>query len=206
MTSADMVRRYHDRMSEEKQAEQFDRINSQIYHLTALMEDVLIISKGDIKGITAYPELVDLEAFCRIVVDEIQSSALENEIHLAINGDCSQVNIDPKLFRQIIYNLLSNALKYSPHKSMVRIELSCNPETAVIRVIDLGIGIPEADQAHLFEEFHRATNVGKIQGTGLGLAIMKQAIDALMGTITVESKIGEGTTFTVVIPNTEIKA
>ncbi|MBA3871847.1 MAG: PAS domain S-box protein [Anaerolineae bacterium] len=205
MTSADLIRRYSDRMSVEKQNEQFDRINSQIYRLTALMEDVLTISKGDITGIKSYPEKLDLEALSRLIVDEIQSSAKENEIQLTVSGDCSQANLDPKLFRQILYNLLSNALKYSPDKGIVRMELSCNPQTAIVRIIDQGIGIPEADQVHLFEVFHRAANVGKIQGTGLGLAIVKQAVEAQKGTITVESKIGAGTIFTVVIPITATK-
>jgi signal transduction histidine kinase len=70
----------------------------------------------------------------------------------------------------------------------------------VFVVKDKGIGIPDEDQNHLFDEFHRAANVGNIQGTGLGLSIVKRCVDAHSGNIDVQSKVGKGTVFTVAIP------
>jgi chemotaxis family two-component system sensor kinase Cph1 len=107
---------------------------------------------------------------------------------------------DEKLLRQIVSNLVSNAIKYSPPESRVEIELDCDTEQAILRVCDHGIGIPESEQAQLFEPFHRASNVGVIAGTGLGLAIVKRAAEAHGGTVTFTSQEAVGTTFTVRLP------
>jgi signal transduction histidine kinase len=84
----------------------------------------------------------------------------------------------------------------------VSTEFRCDDEKTTIRVSDEGIGIPRLDQERLFEPFHRGENVGNIKGTGLGLAIAQRAVNLHNGTISVESEIGVGTTFTVTIPNT----
>jgi signal transduction histidine kinase len=104
------------------------------------------------------------------------------------------------LLRHILSNLLSNACKYSPPGSEVHFELICQAGQATFVIQDRGIGIPPADLAHLFEPFHRASNVKEIPGTGLGLAIVKRAVDLYGGTIAVDSQVGEGTTFTVTLP------
>ena len=79
-------------------------------------------------------------------------------------------------------------------------DLTCQPQQAVFRIQDYGIGIPPSEQDRLFESFHRASNVGSISGTGLGLPIVKRSVDLHGGTITVDSKINIGTIFTVTIP------
>lgn len=108
--------------------------------------------------------------------------------------------MDAKLLRQILTNLLLNALKYSAADSTVQFDLIYLDHKAVFRIQDQGIGIPTADQVHLFESFFRASNIGTIQGTGLGLAIVKQCVDLHQGEITVDSVEGMGTTFTVTLP------
>jgi signal transduction histidine kinase len=102
--------------------------------------------------------------------------------------------------RQIISNLVSNAIKYSPERELIQISLEFVGKVLVLVVRDEGIGIPEVDQAHLFEPFHRAANVGAISGTGLGLVIAKESVELHGGTIGVESQSGSGTTFTIRIP------
>jgi signal transduction histidine kinase len=96
--------------------------------------------------------------------------------------------------------LLSNAIKYSPPGSPVRVALQYENGSAILRVQDEGIGIPPEAQTRLFDAFHRAKNVGNIPGTGLGLAIVKRAVDAHGGSIVAESEAGKGTTFTVCLP------
>jgi signal transduction histidine kinase len=100
----------------------------------------------------------------------------------------------------VLGNLLSNAIKYSPAGSPVRLHLEATPEALTMMVADEGIGIPEGDQARLFESFHRARNVGNVEGTGLGLSIVKQCIELHGGTIDFESTAGRGSTFIVVLP------
>jgi signal transduction histidine kinase len=108
--------------------------------------------------------------------------------------------MDEKLLRHIFSNLLSNAVKYSPSGGTVHFNLACEQEKAIFQVQDKGIGIPAAEQANLFDAFHRASNVGTISGTGLGLAIAKKSVDLHGGKIAVNSEVGVGTTFIVTIP------
>jgi signal transduction histidine kinase len=108
--------------------------------------------------------------------------------------------VDEKLLRQIFTNLLSNAIKYSPQGGTVHFKLRCQETTLVFQVRDEGIGIPEADQAHLFKPFERGSNIGTISGTGLGLAITKSLVELHGGQIAVDSAVGVGTTFTVTLP------
>jgi signal transduction histidine kinase len=109
--------------------------------------------------------------------------------------------MDAKLLRHILGNLLSNAIKYSVADKKVYFSIKGSPEHLTFTVQDQGIGIPQAEQAHLFETFHRAQNAKNIPGTGLGLAIVKQSVDLHGGTISFESEEGKGTTFTVCLPD-----
>ena len=200
--STESLRNYRNRMSVEQQLEHLNRIESQIWRLTEMMENALTIGQADSMEVAFDPGLLDMESFCRTIVDEIRPTVPEYEIQFTVDGNCEQAAIDPKLTRQILYNLLSNAVKYSPQGGVISLELSCNQGEAIIRVTDQGIGVPEADLKRLFEVFHRAANVGSIEGTGLGLAIVKRAVEAHHGSISVESTVGQGTTFIVTIPLT----
>jgi signal transduction histidine kinase len=110
--------------------------------------------------------------------------------------------VDKKLMRQIINNLVSNAIKYSPPDQPVSIALEHDETHIILVVSDEGIGIPEADLPHVFEPFHRAANVGIISGTGLGMVITKESVELHGGTINIESQTDIGTTVTVRIPKT----
>jgi signal transduction histidine kinase len=111
-----------------------------------------------------------------------------------------QANWDEKLIRQIVNNLASNAVKYSPQGGLVRFDLVCQEDQAIFRIQDEGIGIPAEDRERVFETFYRASNVSTIQGTGLGLAIAKKCVDLLKGLLTLESEVGVGTVVTVILP------
>jgi len=102
--------------------------------------------------------------------------------------------------RQILTNLVTNAIKYSPEDKAVVVHLQATGTTLILQVRDEGIGIPAADLKHLFQPFHRAANAGEIAGTGLGLTITKEAVELHGGTIAVDTQLGLGTTFTIDIP------
>jgi two-component system, sensor histidine kinase and response regulator len=110
------------------------------------------------------------------------------------------IQCDQKLLKQIFTHLLINAIKYSPNHNLINFSLTRENNQLIFKISDYGIGIPEADQVNLFASFQRASNVGTIAGTGLGLAIVKKCVDLQKGTIHVDSRVGEGTTFTVTIP------
>jgi signal transduction histidine kinase len=107
---------------------------------------------------------------------------------------------DPMLLRNVVINLLGNAVKYSPVATPVYFGATQENENLIIEVKDLGIGISEDEQEIIFESFTRGKNVGAIRGTGLGLSIVKKAVELLGGGITVTSTVNEGSAFKVRIP------
>jgi signal transduction histidine kinase len=142
-----------------------------------------------------------LVEFCRDLLEELeQSDRSQHAIVFSSECQCTSANLDAKLLRQILTNLFSNCLKYSPIGSTVKFSVTTANERAIFQTQDSGIGIPPADIEHIFEPFHRASNTGNIPGMGLGMSIVKQAVDLHGGEIIVESAIDAGTTFTVILP------
>jgi signal transduction histidine kinase len=149
-----------------------------------------------------HPQDLDWARFVGGLVEEmamqhggrkIEFHALEQDVRLAA---------DPQRMRQVIDNLISNALKYSADGSPVDITIERGPDSVITRIKDRGIGIPEDEVPHLFERFHRARNVSSryYGGLGLGLYISKAIVAAHGGTIAVETIEGEGSTFSVHLP------
>jgi PAS domain S-box-containing protein len=199
-SSAGILGEYADRLSEERKRSHLDNIQTQIKHLVELLDDVLTLSRAENLELEISATPLNLAALCRELVTEMQQTTRQHQIEMSITGVDIMPQMDAKLMRQVIANLLSNAVKYSPAGGVVNLELHISDEQILLRVRDRGIGIPETDIKRLFEAFHRAENVGTISGTGLGLPIVKRAVEAHRGTIGVDSKQGEGTTFTIRIP------
>jgi anti-sigma regulatory factor (Ser/Thr protein kinase) len=192
---------YRHKLDEAKQLKHFDRIQASIKHMTDLVSDVLFLSRADFEKLEFQPQPIDLVSFFNEVVEELQVG-IGNAHHLTFTsvGECIYFDGDAKLLRQILTNLISNAIKYSPNGGPVSIRLTCQDNQVIFQVSDQGIGIPPEDQENLFESFTRARNVGTIAGTGLGLSIVKKCVDLHNGQIAVESQVGVGTTFTVSLP------
>jgi PAS domain S-box-containing protein len=200
-SSAEILRNYYPRLDEDSRARHFEKIETQIQRMIALLDDVLTVGRADARNIPFNPELMDVDLFCRQIVDELNSDPdLKHTIEYVCSTDQKRFAADEKLLLQALTNLLTNAIKYSPEGGIVRLELSSDSEYMQLRISDQGIGIPQNDLPRLFDPFHRAQNVGTIQGTGLGLAIVKRVVEIHKGTIHVESQEGVGTTFTVKIP------
>ena len=174
------------------------------------MNDVLTISKIEAGKQGFNPSPLDLEKFCRELVEELQLTigSLHTLVFTSHGKEYSDAqgslmahaDMDEKLLRSIISNLLSNAIKYSPKGTTVRFDLSGDPHQAILSIQDAGIGIPLEDQPHLFQSFYRGNNVGTLSGTGLGLTIVKSSVDLHGGKIAVNSEVGVGTTVTVTLP------
>jgi PAS domain S-box-containing protein len=200
LSSSSLLEKFSDRLSEDRKQGHLQKIGTQVKRLTELLDDVLEINKGETIGLDFRPELIDLVALCEETIEEMRQISPQHHIQIEISGDPVSIPADVKLMRRILTNLLSNAVKYSPPDSTVTIALAYEGERVNLRVIDQGMGIPEDDLRQLFTVFHRAANVGSIQGTGLGLSIVKQAVEVHGGEITVESTVGEGTTFKIRLP------
>ncbi len=200
LSSAELIEKYSFKWTEEKKIQHLSKIQSSVKHMTQLLNDVLLIGQAEVGKLDFNPRVMDLTQFCCDLIDEMQISTQNHKIAWNSETSCINAYIDEKLLRQILSNLLANAIKYSPQGGIVHFELFCTPQTAIFRVQDSGIGIPLPEQANLFDSFYRASNVGTISGTGLGLAIVKKSVDLHGGEIAVESEIGVGTTFTVTLP------
>jgi signal transduction histidine kinase len=201
-SSSQLLKYYSERLDETKKRKQLDTIEHQLHEMTVLVDNVLTLNRAESVGLDFKPTPTDVIGVCRSIVEEIRLTSGETHpIVFTPVGTNSTYMLDERLVRRIVTNLLTNAVKYSPLHKSIHFEVKCELKTLIIRVQDQGIGIPEDDQKHLFESFHRAKNVGSISGTGLGLSIVKEAVQAHGGTITVSSREGLGTTFTVTLPN-----
>lgn len=199
--SSEILKQYGEQLTEEKKLKHFDSIQSAVRSMNQMLEDILTIGRADSGKIEFNPIPLDLVDFCSELVESLrQGVESRHTIEFIAEGDFSDAVMDNHLLHHILTNLISNAIKYSPEGGKVRLHLTREGKQAILRVQDQGIGIPETEQAQLFQVFHRATNVGNIPGTGLGLAIVKRSVDLHGGEITVESKVGIGTTFTVKLP------
>jgi PAS domain S-box-containing protein len=192
---------YRHKLSEDQIDLKLSNIRGQVGYLKDIMDDMLKLAQLQMRRVAFVPQTVDFDALCREVIEEAQNGTdIAHTILYTCATGLPTAQLDKKLMRQLISNLVSNAIKYSPQDKTIVFNLEYSPTTFVLSVTDKGIGIPEDDLKHLFEPFHRATNVGTIHGTGLGLVIAKESVELHGGTITVESQIGKGTTITVHIP------
>jgi PAS domain S-box-containing protein len=192
---------YRHRLTEEQIQQRITGIREQGYYLKDIMEDVLELARIQAGRTEFKPVPLDLNALCQSMIDELQpQGATAPRLFYECTGAVRTTDLDKRLMRQIITNLVVNAMKYSPNDQPVMVRLMYYNDTIGLEVKDQGIGIPAADLPHLFQAFYRASNVGVVQGTGLGLVITKEAIELQGGTISVNSQLGKGTTFTVTIP------
>jgi PAS domain S-box-containing protein len=201
LSSAELIERYEQRLAPEEKLGLLQDIKAATKRMTEMLEQVLLIGRADAGRLAFEPTALDLRALCRKIMDEVRVTAgPRHNLRFSCTGDYANAAVDERLVRHIVGNLLSNAVKYSPGGGTVSLDLAREGESAVVTVADTGIGITAADQSRLYESFHRGQNVRNIPGTGLGLAIVKKAVDQHGGRISVESEVGRGTRFVVVLP------
>jgi signal transduction histidine kinase len=177
-----------------------NRIKESVKHLNNLLEDFLSLGKLDEGKIGAQFGLFQLSETIHDTIDEVRGMVRKGqEISYEHQGP-EMVYSDRKLLKNILINLISNALKFSEENATVEVHSEVKDSLATISVKDKGIGISEEDQEHLFSSFFRGKNALNIQGTGLGLHIVKRYTELIGGSIHLNSALGVGTTVTVTIP------
>jgi len=201
MSSADILRKYAERLAPERRTEHLQEILDATKHMAGMMEQVLLLGRVESNRVAFTPRSLDVGVFCQKLIDE-QIAATNRRCPITLtsknlNGD---IRADEGLLRHIFTNLLSNAVKYSPSGSPVDLTIERAGADAVFTVRDRGLGIPKEDGVRLFTAFHRCTNVGEVPGTGLGLLIVKRCVELHGGSISFESEEGAGTQFTVRLP------
>jgi PAS domain S-box-containing protein len=202
LSAEELLRHYGDRLPPHERIEVLDSIEAGVQRMSRMMDRVLLLGKADAGMLEFQPQKLELLPLCRQFIDEARAQQPDSrsEVVAEFGDGIGHGLYDEKLLRHIFSNLLSNALKYSPGGGQVGFSVRTEDGSTVFEVADQGIGIPPGELSHLFQSFHRASNVGAIQGTGLGLAIVKNAVEMHGGGIEVRSKLGEGTTFTVRLP------
>lgn len=199
--SANHIRKYKARMTDRDVDVKIDGVLKQVEHMTHLLEDVLTLSQTEGRKIQIARIPVGVVQFFETLKEEIER--MNKETHtVKLQFDLLEpiLHTDPDLLRNIFINLLNNAIKFSPGKTVVHVSVSQNEQEWRVRVQDEGIGIPAEDAKNIFEPFYRAPNASVIQGTGLGLSIVRKTVDLLGGTIEMSSTVGEGSVFCITIP------
>jgi signal transduction histidine kinase len=188
-------------MSEDQIISKLQNVKDQILHLTNIVNDVMQVARIQEGKATFSPQEVDLVALCHATIQNFNLDIhLNNKIEIETNFETLNMQLDLRLIRQVLNNLISNALKYTISDPIVKVRLYQQEDGIYLTVQDNGIGIPENDQKHLFQPFYRASNVMQIQGTGLGLNIVKDAVRLHDGNINFVSLPKKGTTFVVQLP------
>jgi CheY-like chemotaxis protein len=174
-------------------------------HLLQLINDVLDLAKVEAGKLDFRPEPVDLERLLREIVNVLRTTAAARRIRVELDVDASvtDIVIDPARFKQVVYNYLSNALKFTPEGGSVFVRILAEGADAFrLEVADTGIGIAQLDQDRLFIAFQQleAGTAKRHQGTGLGLALTRRLVEAQGGSVGVASEVGSGSTFHAVLP------
>ena len=200
-SSAELLEHFGAQWPIEKQHKHLKRIQAHVRNMINLLDDAVMLDRIDSGSITPHPGPIDLAQVCRRIADEFQrGEGAEHEVVVNQQGASHGVMADEPLLRYILFNLLSNAAKYSPAAKAIRFDLTCQADQITLLVHDEGMGIPADEISQVFERFYRASNVGSLPGTGLGLPIVKYLVDLQGGTIQLESQINAGTTVTVKLP------
>src|SRR5258708_31729530 len=196
-----LVRKRLERQSHHEAATALSRVEGPVKQLERLIGELLDVSKIQAGRLEYVWETVDLDALLHEVADTMQQLSPTHTIVVRGAAPCSLVG-DKDRLGQVFINLISNAIKYAPGAETVEMDLSASPETATIRVHDHGLGIPQEQRDRIFERFYRVSgpNQKAIPGLGMGLYIVAEVVRHHGGTMTVESTVGKGSTFTVPLP------
>jgi PAS domain S-box-containing protein len=200
LSSAELLGMYLERERYDKFEKNITRIKSSVNNLTNILNDFLSLEKLEAGKIGIQNKLIKLSEFTQELHEEIQPILREDQQLIIDNQSIATIHSDPHLLKNILINLISNAIKYSVNGTDVQLNITKSDTTINLAIIDHGIGIPDEDKVHMFTRFFRASNVENIPGTGLGLTIVRRYLDLLKGKINFKSEYGKGSTFVVSFP------
>jgi two-component system phosphate regulon sensor histidine kinase PhoR len=186
----------------EQQAEFIRRIVFSVQSITTLITDLLDLGRIE-AGFDTQKEVTHLATVIRYAVEDAQFQAeiKRQALKAQIAPGLPSVLANPPRLRQMLANLLGNAIKYTPAGGAINVSATADSETIVLTVADTGLGIPPSDLPYVFNKFYRASNIReRFEGSGLGLSIVKSIVENHGGRIWVDSRPEEGTTFTVILP------
>lgn len=189
----------------ESQHEFLERLRAGVHHMTSLVNELLDLGRLE-SGFDTRRETVDLKNVLDYSLNVYDNQIQKKKLRLDFDfsDDLKPLRANPIRIRQMIDNLVGNAVKYTPENGTIKVSLSMQENQVVLRITDSGPGIPPDEQARVFEKFFRASNrPNEVEGSGLGLAIVKSIVESHQGRVWVESKVGTGSTFIVLLPTQE---
>ncbi|MCU0549826.1 MAG: ATP-binding protein [Leptolyngbya sp. Prado105] len=203
LAAATTLKQFHTQFDHAKRDRFLGMIEQKARHLSSLVDDMLLLQELELDRAQFKPILLDpLRFFADLIEEQETLCSDQYQFTYRITGNSKGFWGDRGLLRQIFNTLMSNAIKYSPDGGAIEVHLKCEATQISFSIRDEGIGIPLEDQDTLFQSFNRARNVGTIPGSGLGLAIARACVELHSGSIAVQSEEGQGTTFTVILPQT----
>lgn len=179
------------------------KINDGVQRITNVLENATFLALVDSQSLTFQPSLLNLTELCQSLIENWPLPSRHHRLTFHTEGDAYPVRVDGFYWKQLMKNLLSNALGFSPEGGVVSCQLMYQTQGCIFQIRDRGIGIPAAEQTHIFDRFYRASNANSIPGTpgaGLGLAVVKQIVQGILGKITVESAPQAGTEISIHLP------
>lgn len=201
MTSATLIGKYKKEEQQEKRDKHLGIIIGEVKRLNGVINDFLSLERLD-HGKQAYR--ISEFPLSKVVNEVVYNANMMlkggQRINYPENISDILLRQDEKILELALYNLLYNAIKYSPEETEIDLKIEIQDGLLICTVIDRGIGIPDEDQKHIFDRYFRAENVLLTQGTGIGLNIVKAHLENLGGSVTFKSKINEGSTFTITLP------
>ena len=200
MSSVDLIARYTDDAGDERVGKHVARIRGKVREMTAMLNEFLSLERIEQGQVVVQPAAADLVHQCIELIEELRALTRTGQtITYDHNGAERNVTLDLQMLSNIITNLVTNAVKYSPEDRPIHLHTTIEGGRVFITVTDEGMGIPAEDQVHLFERFFRGSNAVTIQGTGLGLNLVKRYLDLMGGSVSFTSRPG-ATTFKVELP------
>lgn len=201
LSSTSLIEKYIERDMLDKTLKHTERIKSSVNGLTEILNDFLSVDKLETQITPVKIQEFDYEQFSTDIVEEMSAiSKKGQEIVRKLTANRNFIRSDQGIIKNILYNLISNAIKYSPEKSVIHYDSFINETALIITISDQGIGIPKEDHDQLFKRFFRAKNATNIKGTGLGLNIVLKYLEMLKGNMNFESEENQGAVFTISIP------
>jgi signal transduction histidine kinase len=187
----------------DQQKDFMDKILTSVDQMGTLVDNLLDLGRIE-AGLGLDLEDVDIEEFIAEVIDSYRPQAVNKQISIDVDiaDGMEPVEADRTLLRQAVANILDNAIRYTPAEGKVSIHVAQRDDMQLVIIKDTGVGIAPTDQARLFEKFYRTRGRegDREAGLGLGLAIVKSIVEQHGGQISVESRLGVGSTFTIEIP------
>lgn len=202
-SSASLIKKHHERGSYDRIIKHADRIKNAVNNLTSILNDFLSFEKLEADKVGVNFKEYNIPNILLETFDEMHDIKKPNQKLKFKGPDQLILKTDGLLLKNIMLNMLSNAVKYSYNDGEIIVGLANQSKGIQISIQDFGMGIPEKDQKNLFTRFFRAGNVINVEGTGLGLNIVLRYLDLLDGEISFESEEGKGTTFLITLPKQE---